>query len=153
MKLVKYPAKILETKTMPFDFERFDPLQISNIMIAIMEEHVGIGLSANQVGFDRRIFVMKTTNVIDKPILTVINPIVLEQSMDLECNTEGCLSFDRRFLVEISRPTWIQVEFLDKYAESCIMHLTGIDARCFLHEYDHLNGIVFTQKQEISNIV
>jgi peptide deformylase len=46
----------------------------------------------------------------------------------------------------VKRPTSIEAEYFDKLGNKCIITLTGIDARCFLHELDHLNGIVFTQK-------
>lgn len=152
MKLVKYPNEMLLTKVDKFSFDKYDPLQISEKMISMMEENGGIGLSANQVGLNASIFVMKTRNVPDTSVLTVINPTVLSMSDDIELNTEGCLSFHKKLLVEIKRPVSIQVKFLDKYAQSCIMDLTGIDARCFLHEKDHLDGVLFLHREYIPNI-
>lgn len=152
MKLVKYPNEFLTKKLDLFDFDKYDPLQISDKMISIMNENKGIGLSANQVGLNARIFVMKTNNIECNPTITVINPSILAKSDEEELNTEGCLSFDRKLLVEIKRPVNIQVKFLDKFAQTCIMSFTGIDARCFLHENDHLNGIVFLKREYIPSI-
>ena len=58
---------------------------------------------------------------------------------------EGCLSHIGLILT-IKRPKNIVVQFLDIDAKECIIELSGIDARCFLHEYDHLNGVEFTDR-------
>ena len=145
MKLVKYPDKFLLRKVDDFDFEKSDPISISNKMFDLMEKSGGIGISANQVRVNARVFVMKLSDETHVgSTITVINPEILEVSEEIEIKTEGCLSFPQIYL-DIPRPVHIKVKFLDKYAESCIIELHGIDARCFLHEYDHLAGKVFTQ--------
>ena len=107
-------------------------------MIKIMIENHGIGLAANQVGIDGRIFVMKPNN----DFLVVINPVILDQSNDEVLMTEGCLSFDNQEY-SIYRPTWIKVGFYNKYAQWGEYKFQNIEARCFLHENDHLSGITF----------
>jgi peptide deformylase len=75
----------------------------------------------------------------------MFNPRVLSESSTTQTTDEGCLSFPELWL-GVSRPNKIESEYLDKNGNTCTITLTGIDARCFLHELDHLNGIVFTEK-------
>ena len=58
---------------------------------------------------------------------------------------EGCLSH-LGLLLNIRRPKTLVAKFLDIDAKECIIEFSGIDARCFLHEYDHLQGIEFTDR-------
>ena len=106
----------------------------------------GLGLAANQVGLDAQIFVMRPTAhaEITKPF-AVINPEIIEVSNEVIETKEGCLSHIGLILT-IKRPKNIVVQFLDIDAKECIIELSGIDARCFLHEYDHLNGVEFTDR-------
>ena len=105
----------------------------------------GIGLSANQVGLNGQIFVMKPHLLEDNTPLTVINPIIDKVSVNTELMPEGCLSHPDLYL-KVARPKGLVVKFLDIDAKECIMELYDIDARCFLHEYDHLQGIEFTNR-------
>ena len=142
MVLLKYPNSILTNPVNVFDFEKLDPLQISDGMINLMIAKGGIGLAANQVGIDARIFVMKTQA---GEYLTVINPEILKYSSETVTFQEGCLSFPGLSL-GVTRPATVEAAFLDKYANSCIMSFEGVDAICFQHEYDHLSGITFDTK-------
>jgi peptide deformylase len=56
---------------------------------------------------------------------------------------EGCLSYPGLFL-NVERPEWIEVEFLNEHGEKQEMRLEGLTARCFMHEMDHMNGIHYT---------
>ena len=75
----------------------------------------------------------------------MFNPriVTVDDTVSPDEGEEGCLSFPNLWL-KVKRPKNITVEYFDKTGKSCIIELTGIDARCFLHELDHLNGIVFT---------
>jgi peptide deformylase len=117
---------------------------VSGEMCQIMMAKNGIGLAANQVGVDAQIFVMRPTQhaEVTKPF-AVINPIILEVSNEIEAGKEGCLSHIG-LVLNISRPKSLVTQFLDIDGKECILELSGIDARCFLHEYDHLQGIEFT---------
>jgi peptide deformylase len=117
--------------------------EVEKEMIRLMEMFKGIGLAANQVGLLKRVFVIKLKN---NPVpFAVFNPAVLSESKELQDGEEGCLSFPELFL-GVKRPKEIDVTYLDKLGNECKIKLSGIDARCFLHELDHLNGIVFTEK-------
>lgn len=139
MKLVKYPNDFLFKKVNSFDWEKLNPIQISNKMTEIMKKNKGIGISANQVAINAEIFIIDS---LEHGILTCINPKIIKESDKKIVGKEGCLSFPDVFM-EVSRSDSITVEFLDIFAQSCILDLTGRDARCFLHEYDHLKGKVF----------
>lgn len=145
MKLVKSPNAWLQKIVDPFDFDELNAQEISEEMIALMAQEGGIGLSANQVGLNARIFVMKSHLLEDNSPLTVINPTIDKVSVNQETMPEGCLSHPDLYL-KVPRPKGIVVKFLDIYQKECIMELYDIDARCFLHEYDHLSGIEFTNR-------
>lgn len=102
----------------------------------------GIGLAANQCGFSMRMFVIGGLDDYD---LVCINPKVLEASEEQDKGREGCLSFPGMY-GNIRRPTWVRVEFLDQKGERHEITISGLTARCFLHELDHLNGISFVDK-------
>ena len=145
MKLIKSPNTWLQTEVDPFDFDKFDAKDVSEKMIALMVLEGGIGLSANQVGLNGQIFVMKPHLLEDNTPLTVINPIIDKVSVNTELMPEGCLSHPDLYL-KVARPKGLVVKFLDIDEKECIMELYDIDARCFLHEYDHLQGIEFTNR-------
>jgi len=146
MNLIQAPNEWLEKTVSPFDFDKLDPIEVSGEMCQIMMAQNGIGLSANQVGLDAQIFVMRPIEhpEIKKPF-AVINPIILEIGEETMNGPEGCLSYPG-LVLRVKRPTKLVAQFLDIDAKECIIEFSGIDARCFLHEYDHLNGIKFTDR-------
>jgi peptide deformylase len=105
-----------------------------------MKLYGGIGLSANQCGVFERVFVIGT----DQFQIACINPKVVSESANKVKDNEGCLSFPGLFC-KIERPDSIVAEFTNELGETKTMELTGITARCFLHELDHLNGIRFVE--------
>ena len=114
-------------------------------MFETMKQYGGIGLSANQVGKPYRMFVMGDHLNIEKGKKWVcINPKITNVTKDLIRYKEGCLTFPFLFL-DIERPQDISVEYLDENLEKKEEHMTGIVARCFQHEFDHMQGIVFTE--------
>jgi len=145
MHLVKSPDPWLQKVVKDFDFEALDAKAISEKMIELMAQEGGIGLSANQVALDARIFVMKPHLLDDKSPLVIINPHIESVTVNHEDLPEGCLSHPDLFLT-VKRPRGIVVKYLDISAKECTIELYDIDARCFLHEYDHLQGIEFTDR-------
>jgi len=81
----------------------------------------------------------------DKTPFAVFNPIIQSVTLNNELGPEGCLSHPDLYL-EVRRPKGIVVKFLDEKQNDVILELYDIDARCFLHEYDHLHGIEFTSR-------
>ncbi len=112
---------------------------ISDEMIVTMLVNKGIGLAANQVGVDIRMFVMGDVNY---GFWTIINPQLLNSSIEVSELEEGCLSFPQQKYLVI-RPKVIDVLYYDINGKETKTQFTGIWARCFLHELDHLNGLTF----------
>ena len=146
MELVYAPSEWLQKKVKPFNFEDNNAVETAQGMVDIMSEYRGIGLSANQVGLDAQIFVMQPTQHkdINQPF-AVINPEIQKISEETTMAPEGCLSYPN-LVLKITRPIKLVASFLDADAKECIIELNGYDARCFLHEYDHLQGIEFTDR-------
>ena len=125
--------------------EKIELKEFADNMFETMKKYGGIGLSANQVGKPYRMFVMGDHPNISKGKKWVcINPKITNVTKDLIRYKEGCLTFPFLFL-DIERPQDISVEYLDENLEKKEEHMTGIVARCFQHEFDHMQGIVFTE--------
>lgn len=97
----------------------------------------GIGLSANQLGIDCRMFVMRTD-----PIRAFVNPVITWQSDHAIMMKEGCLSFPGLFL-NISRPDSVRIRYLEPDGKLKVDKFIGVSARVIEHEIDHLNGVTF----------
>ncbi|MCK9369333.1 peptide deformylase [Candidatus Dojkabacteria bacterium] len=100
------------------------------------KKYNGVGLAANQCGQSVRMFVIGGNDY----DMVCINPQLIEASSEELKGNEGCLSFPGLF-VKIKRPTWIKVEYINENGNVVQMTFSGITARCYLHELDHLNGI------------
>jgi len=147
MKLVVAPNSVLKSQASDWVFvsqqDRDDAEQVEREMIEIMKTHNGRGLAANQVGLLSRVFIIQLEG---QPQPTAMfNPRVISASEDLVLGEEGCLSFPDLWL-DVKRAKTIEAAYLDKTGKECIITLVDIDARCFLHELDHLNGVCFTDK-------
>lgn len=151
MKLITAPDVMLENKVDRFDLENIHPAPIAMDMVDLMIKEGGLGLSANQVGFNGQIFVMKTLlNKQHGSPLVVINPMIQGLSKELEPGIEGCLSHPGLFL-KVRRPISCVVGFDTLTSDfKNVIHVEAkfddIDARIFLHEYDHLYGIQFIDR-------
>jgi peptide deformylase len=139
MQLIKDPDDFLKKKVDAFNFEKDDAPKIANEMIEDMIRFNGVGLAANQVGYNGRIFVMKPQT--GKPF-AVINPTIERVSATTKLDVEGCLSFPNLFLY-VQRPDKVDVNYLDIDGKNVKMLLQDFEARIFLHEFDHLEGITF----------
>ena len=118
-----------------------DPEQLSRDMAPIMFENGGIGLAAPQVGLSYRMFLMGDP----KEAIACFNPRILSTSEELIYDVEGCLTFPGLFL-RIGRPKEVVAEFYDTNGKFQTMTFTDIMARCFCHELEHLNGVLYTDK-------
>jgi len=140
--LVKDPNPILKQEAENWDFnQHVNAGVVEQEMLDTMNSFNGIGLAANQVGLLRRVFVMRTQ---DGRQFGCFNPWIMFGDNDLIEDREGCLSFPELWL-KVSRHNKITAGYLDNTGKPCIIELEGIDARCFQHELDHLNGITFTE--------
>ena len=142
--LVEEASKVLRTPPELFDFEKDgDKAQeIADKMSEAMVKFGGIGLSANQVGLNYRMFVMKSE---DKGIVPFFNPQLTKVSQDTDMMKEGCLSFPDIYLM-IKRSKVIELRYQDVNGQEHTLRLEGLAARCVQHEIDHLNGVLFLQR-------
>jgi peptide deformylase len=110
-------------------------------MKKIMEKADGIGLAANQIGVPLRLFVAK----VDKKFYAVLNPKIVKTSKEKTVIEEGCLSLPTLF-GPVERPEKITLVGIDPYGRKIQIKATGLLARVFQHEVDHLNGVLFIDK-------
>lgn len=140
--LVPEDHPILKESFEDFDFANppTDPVELANNLIETMVAKKGLGLSACQVGLPYRVFVLWS----EKP-LAVFNPRVVDQKNEFVLLEEGCLSFPSLF-IKVKRPSMIKVRYQDAAGDTHTQTFIGMTARTFLHEMDHLDGIVYTQR-------
>lgn len=144
LRIFKYPDPKLKKRTKPVSKISKEIFQLTDDMIETMLQIDGVGLAANQVGSDLRIFVINTSPSDEKPQpIVVINPEILNQQGET-VDDEGCLSFPELYL-RIARPAEVRIHAKNLYNESFILETTGILARAVMHEIDHLNGILFIE--------
>lgn len=110
-------------------------------MFPFMYANNGMGLAAPQIGVTKRFFILGRGGV----ELACINPEVLEYQGPSVSGTEGCLSYPGQAL-PVSRVELIKVRYTTPEGKTKTHRLKGIMARAFLHELDHLDGIVFHER-------
>ena len=140
--LVPENDPILRQEIPEFDFDNppVNPTDFASALVETCKSHKGYGLSANQCGFRHRVFVMGTGD----DYVAFFNPKIISTSGEVHM-AEGCLSFP--FLgLHITRPAIVDVEYQDFNGVVRTTKFSGVSARCFQHELDHLNGIVYTYK-------
>ena len=111
-------------------------------MAETLEEANGAGLAAPQVGILRRVVVVDT----GEGILELINPELIEVSGEQE-GAEGCLSVPGKYGL-VKRPYYAKVRAQDRNGEWFEAEGEELIGRCFCHELDHLDGILYTQVME-----
>ena len=135
----------LMRKTMPFfDFDNppIDPIKLKEEMIDRMFEEGGVGLAANQMGYEYRAFVMKGAN--KEQSMFLVNPEIIKFSDETVVMEEGCLTGGcEGIFANITRPEKVVCRWQDETGEVKELEFGGMTARCLQHELDHLNGILF----------
>jgi peptide deformylase len=146
LKIVTFPNPILRQKIPEFDFSNpsIDPVEFEKQMIEAMLANDGIGLAANQVGMPIRMFVMGHKDY-PESAQAFYNPVVVKHVDDVNDLEEGCLSFPGVF-VKIKRPKKILARWQNSQGEWQESEFDGYNCKCFLHELDHLEGIVFQDR-------
>jgi peptide deformylase len=136
----------LREPTIPVDMNTVSKDQLAYKVLSLIKSldyYEGLGLSANQCGLTERICVINHLD--DKRYYTLINPTIVEKAEKISKYKEGCLSFPGLFL-EVGRPEWVVVEYLNIEGETVKQKFEGIWATCVQHEFDHLFGICYTDK-------
>ena len=133
-------------RTRAHDVADFDDAlrKLADDMLQTMRAAQGAGLAANQVGVLKRMFTWETyLEDGDEPASgVVVNPEIVETSEELQDGDEGCLSFPGLFY-PTPRPLRARLKAYDVHGEELQLDGEGMLARIFLHEIDHLNGILF----------
>ena len=144
LKLTPNTHPILHERVKPCS-KNVDRREISRILKENMFHYEGIGLSANQIGISERVFIMML-NMETEETITCFNPRIIKRYDDNVWCEEGCLSFPDE-IINVERPDRIIVKYEDEDRKDHKIKLSGMAARVFLHEFDHLEGIVFTERQ------
>lgn len=142
-KFVDQHDPILSIKPEPYVFGEIPDNRARYLAVSLLEtmkENYGVGLAANQCGISSRVFVIGGEGV----GFAFFNPEILETSGEI-LFSEGCLSFQGLFL-PIRRPETVKIKYQDMDAVWHERTFSGFTARIILHEYDHMEGIVFTSK-------
>lgn len=114
-----------------------------------MWEWNGIGLAAPQVGLENRFFLIQhESNPTLFGRMVCVNPEIVRVSSEHTVIKEGCLSYPDQYR-RIGRPQRIRVRYIGQDGQNHEHSLDGILARCFLHELDHLDGIVMFDRPEV----
>lgn len=133
----------------PFYNKEIDWRHREQDLIALMNINHGLGLAAPQIGSGCSMFVMKHSHLGD---IGIYNPEIVKYSDEQVTWQEGCLSFPMLFL-NVKRPEEITVRYTKSDGDTRIeVKMDGRDARIFLHEYDHLQGILFLDKVSLLKI-
>jgi peptide deformylase len=143
--ILKYGDPVLHERAAPVEAVTPDVHRIVDDMIETMYAAPGVGLAAPQVGVPLRLFVIDVSIGRDpNGLIVMINPEVVErEGMQLE--DEGCLSVPG-FNATVVRPARVVMKGLDRSGEMRQLEGTGLLARAFQHELDHLDGTLFVDR-------
>ena len=111
-------------------------------MAETLEEAQGVGLAAPQIGILRRVVIVDT----GEEILELVNPVMLETDGE-QVGPEGCLSVPGKYGL-VKRPYYAKVRAQDRFGDWYEVEGEELIGRCFCHELDHLDGIVYTEVME-----
>ena len=146
-----HPYHTLYTSSTDFNFDDI-PLGYKTLedfekdVIHLMIHSQGMGLAANQLGITKRFFAIghESFDVFKKPAI-IYNPVLVSADEENEVAQEGCLSFPG-VLLQVERPRTVMVRYQNREQDYLLSRLEGMEARCFQHELDHLDGITFNQR-------
>ncbi len=148
MKIVLYGNPTLRKKSEQVELSHINDELKKTLeeMVTLMRKANGVGLAANQINIGKRFFVLEIEGTVKK----VINPEIVEASEEMVEYEEGCLSIPGIYK-KVVRPEKIKVKYLNENGEEKVEELEEMWSRAFQHEYDHLEGILFTDRISILN--
>lgn len=143
--IVIAPDAVLKQKATPVVEVNNEIRELLEDMLETMYNAHGIGLAANQVGVLKRVIVVdvdqRDPHKPGKPY-KMVNPEIVNESLEYSEYEEGCLSFPQQYSV-VERPAGITVRYLDENGTQQELKAEGLLATCIQHEIDHINGINF----------
>ncbi len=139
----KFGDPVLKTKARPVD--RFDEALRSEIvrMGELMNDALGVGLAATQVGVLHRVLVYRVQQ--QAPVSALINPEIEWSGKEQETAEEGCLSLPA-VLVDVERPVHVRVRAVNEHGDPILVEASGLEARVIQHEIDHLDGVLILDR-------
>jgi peptide deformylase len=139
----KFGDPVLRATARPI--ERFDQALRDEVarMGRLMDDGLGIGLAATQVGVLHRLFVYRVQ--VGAPLAALVNPEVVWSSREQEIAEEGCLSLPLVH-VDVERPVHVCVRAQDELGAPIVVEASGLEARVIQHELDHLNGVLILDR-------
>lgn len=141
-----YGDPALRARCLPVDPQAPSTRDLVKDLFDTMYGAEGVGLAACQIGVSARVFVLDCSALVPgSPKLAVINPEVVERKLP-KVSEEGCLSFPDLYL-NVVRPEFAHVRFFTPSGTRQELKLSGLPARAFLHECDHLDGVLFVDHQ------
>jgi len=142
-KVRRYGDPVLKTRAMAIT--RFDDELLGEVqrLGQLMDEALGIGLAAPQVGISHRLLVYRV--VPGGPLGVLVNPVVEWSSKEDEWMEEGCLSLPAVH-VEVERPVHVRVIAKDQHGAQQTIEASGLEARVLQHEIDHLDGVLILDR-------
>jgi peptide deformylase len=146
---VKSEDKFLRRKTVDFDFKKFTKKEIAELigrMRRIMHRANGVGLSANQIGLDFKMFIVEVPDAQGgTKFYAVFNPKLEIVGDETAVYEEGCLSIPNQW-GDVERASKVVISGLDRHGKPAKIKAWGLLARVFQHEVDHLNGKLFIDR-------
>jgi peptide deformylase len=112
-------------------------------MGALMDDSLGIGLAATQVGILHRVLVYRVEH--DSPVNALVNPVIEWRGDEEETMEEGCLSLPGVH-VDVERPVYVRIRAQDATGEPLTIEASGLEARVIQHEIDHLDGVLILDR-------
>jgi peptide deformylase len=139
----KYGDPALRTRARPV--EVFDAALVDEVrrMGDLMDDALGIGLAATQLGVMHRVLVYRVEQ--DAPLGVLVNPEIEWRGDDVETMEEGCLSLPG-VGVEVERPIRVRVTAFDERGAPLVVEASGLEARVIQHEVDHLDGVLILDR-------
>jgi peptide deformylase len=139
----RFGDPVLKSRATPVD--RFDDSLRTQVarMGAIMNDALGVGLAAPQVGLSQRLLVYRVGH--EAPLIALINPELEWSSDDGEEAEEGCLSIPG-VGVDVDRPVHVRVRASDEFGDDRLVEASGLEARVIQHEMDHLDGVLILDR-------
>ncbi len=139
----RYGDPVLKSRATAVD--RYDDALRAQVarMGAIMNDALGVGLAAPQVGLSQRLLVYRVGH--EAPLVALVNPELEWSSDDEECGEEGCLSIPG-VGVDVDRPVHVRVRGRDEFGDLRVVEASGLEARVIQHEMDHLDGVLILDR-------
>lgn len=137
--IVKYPDKRLFQTSKDIKEINEEILNLITDLRDTMYGESGLGISAIQIGYNEKIFLVDGKLVNQEEPLVFINPKITFYSEEKTTEQEGCLSFDNIF-INVRRSKEIKIEFMKETGELCVLEAKDLLARVIQHETDHVHG-------------